>query len=210
MRERDDARAALTSLQGQFKHGSNGHVASATTMEISEPATKEVSKPSSSAVAASLEPEITEALNAKFKDLSSSRKNRKVSPTVETKENLSSFEQLSQHSVHKSDKPGVTCISVRQSGSEIVIASGGVDKQIILTDNSDGKVISRITGHSKKITAVSFSPDVTQNVLFSSSADGHVKVNRTDTNNRTDTYIRCVSMICCHWLCFVKYFYYYY
>jgi pre-mRNA-processing factor 19 len=179
MRERDEARASLSNLQTQFKHGgvANGQ---SVPMEISDAAPSQAAPVKASGTSApngsGLGGDALQAITDKCVELSAKRKERKVSSSLASKEALSGYSQKSTHSVHKSDKPGVTSVSIRQQNENLLLLSGGVDKQVILTDNSDGKVVARVTGHSKKINAVSFSPDLSQNVFFSASADGTVKV----------------------------------
>jgi pre-mRNA-processing factor 19 len=59
-----------------------------------------------------------------------------------------------------------------------VILSGGTDKNVLLTQQDSGRVLAKITGHHKKVTAVSFH-GANSTHLFSASADTAVKVTNT-------------------------------
>jgi pre-mRNA-processing factor 19 len=115
----------------------------------------------------------------KCAELSASRRGRKPSPEVTSKDAMLGFSQKMQHTNHKSDKPGVTALAVCSSGSGILVLSGGMDKQVILTDGASGKAEAKIAAHSKKVSSVAFHPHFGTDgnkTLFSASADGTVKV----------------------------------
>jgi pre-mRNA-processing factor 19 len=63
-----------------------------------------------------------------------------------------------------------------------VVLSGGSDKNVLLTQLDSGRVLAKLSGHSKAVTAVSFNCTVstaaacTSTALFSASADTTVKV----------------------------------
>ena len=56
--------------------------------------------------------------------------------------------------------------------------SGSQDHQSIITEGKTGKIIQRLTGHSKKVTSIALSPQNTTlgAVVYTSSADRTVKV----------------------------------
>jgi WD40 repeat protein len=118
----------------------------------------------------------------KCAELSATRRGRKPSPDVTTKDAMLGFAQKLQYTNHKSDKPGVTALAVCSSveaPNSLLLLSGGMDKQVILTDGASGKAEAKIAAHSKKVTSVAFHPSYGANgskTLFSSSIDGTVKV----------------------------------
>ena len=63
-----------------------------------------------------------------------------------------------------------------------VVLSGSTDKNVLLTQLETGRVLAKLAGHSKKVTAVSFhctastATSSTSTALFSASADTTVKV----------------------------------
>ncbi len=129
-------------------------------------------------------PEVIGAINDKCKELSSKRKGRKPSELLTSKTAMASFVQKSSFTSHKADsKTGVTCVAVasRFGGAEDssgnVILSGGSDKTAVLTEQTTGSVLAKLTGHSKKVNAVSFhGPGST--ALITASADKTVKVSQ--------------------------------
>ena len=124
--ERDEARAMLTNLQQAgitpaaagvptpVNNGGGGD------MEIQD-------QSSSSGFSASA----LEKINDKATELSSTRRGRKPSENLVTKEKLaSSYAPKESFSPHKAAKPGVTCVAVRSdlSSGEELILTGGMDK----------------------------------------------------------------------------------
>ena len=130
-------------------------------------------------------------------------------PVSATKEAIKGLAVQASHTPHKADnKTGVTCVAVHshfalstESGSAStgkrgsaaaaassdaavgeVVLSGSTDKNVLLTSVESGKVLAKLAGHSKKVTAVSFHHTVstsstsTSTAVFSASADKTVKV----------------------------------
>ena len=188
IQERDEARAILASRLG----ASNGHSQqSQSAMEV------EHSAPGASATAAAADSgstgitaAVVSSLNKKCEELSTHRKGRKGSavPGLATKEEVTgmSTKPAQSFTPHKTDKPGVTCIASipiadGASHSYNRILSGGVDKSALLMDSNQGVILSKLVGHSKKITQVSFHPQYWEHKsLYTASADGTVKVWRAE------------------------------
>jgi WD40 repeat protein len=128
----------------------------------------------------SLPGDVLAEMTDKCSELSASRRGRKPSPEVTAKDAMLGFTQKMQHTNHKSDKPGVTALAVcSNSSGTLLVLSGGMDKQVILTDGASGKAEAKIAAHSKKVSSVAFHPNFGTDgskTLFSSSADGTVKV----------------------------------
>ncbi|CAM9451744.1 unnamed protein product [Ectocarpus fasciculatus] len=167
MKERDEARAALANV---------GAVAASST-----PIAMEVDNGSPSAPAPSgnpIGPDIAAATNEKCQELSAARRGRKVPETLTSKDDLGTFSEQCSYSLHKSDKPGVTALDASAGEDGVLLLSGGVDKQLIVSHAKDGKVVGKVTnGHSKRITSVKFSSNfAADTTFFSASADCSVKV----------------------------------
>jgi len=62
-----------------------------------------------------------------------------------------------------------------------LILTGGVDKSVVLFNNSTGKELANLKGHSKKVLDVLFHP--TQNILFSTSQDKSAIIWRAEEHN---------------------------
>jgi pre-mRNA-processing factor 19 len=187
MQERDEARHMLNHMQMQggvvlpsaATGASNGHQDSAMAVDAA-----------AAPAAAQLEASVAAELEATCATLSAERKARKsaapsaLAPTVDS---MKSLAVQASHTPHKADsKTGITCVAVSSSfpsnsskGGEAegstVILSGSTDKNVILTQMDSGKVVTKLTGHSKKVTAVAFRGIGTASV-FSASADNTVKV----------------------------------
>jgi pre-mRNA-processing factor 19 len=196
IKERDEARAMLLqqSQQGSVPQGNGAAAtaAAATEMVVDE------------AVVDGLGVPVLAALTAKCDELSVSRKGRK-NMTIEgvaSKESLEEMgalianggkgkkasELLGSFSPHKTDKPGVTCLAVHApvDGPARWILSGGVDKQAVLMNAETGDVLSKFSGHSKKLTAVAFHPQFhNSGAVYTCSADATVKQWRSDADAST-------------------------
>jgi len=191
----------------------NGNDSSGTAMEtaVEEEKVKET--------AGQLEETVVQELVATCAELSAGRKARKGgagAPVSASKESIKGLAVQASHTPHKADaKTGVTCVAVHshfalpvevgnastgKRGSTAasssadatfgeVILSGSTDKNVLLTHVESGKVLAKLTGHSKKVNAVSFhstvstSTTATSTALFSASADKTVRVRRAHLNS---------------------------
>ena len=117
------------------------------------------------------------------KELSSGRKGRKPPDGLLSRDAVSAYTVVNSYTPHKSDKPGISSIAIEplsqtaDINEPILILTAGFDKDVILTDKSSGKVMCKMSAHSKKVSSVAFHPDwCTQKKILSGSADKSVKV----------------------------------
>ncbi|GMI64155.1 Plant U-box 59, MOS4-associated complex 3A [Hibiscus trionum] len=104
--------------------------------------------------------------------LSQQRKKRQIPPTLAPIDALESYTQLSSHPLHKTNKPGILSIDINLSKD--IVATGGIDSNVVLFGRTSGEILSTLSGHSKKVTSVKF---VAQNDVFlSGSADKTVRI----------------------------------
>jgi WD40 repeat protein len=133
-------------------------------------------------------------INAKCKSLSASRKARRqaAEKASTAKEAVATLGESSKTlSPHKADKStAVTCVAVKSLSSKPDgwVLSGSTDKTAILSSLESGKVVAKLAGHSKKVTAVAFVDPFHINsaaeadlfldcaTVFTASADKSVKV----------------------------------
>jgi len=147
--ERDDARAALSSLKAQGQ-----------AMDV------ERGGPSS------ITPEIISNMVQLHQSLSTQRKDRKVSPTLASVDDLKNYAVQGSHPIHKANEAGITCLDLHPNEDRVV--TGGVDKTAVVFNHVNGKKVATLAGHLKKITSVLFHP--TQDVILTASADKSAKV----------------------------------
>lgn len=180
VRERDEARAMLTSIPGAVTASTmnaNGSGGAPATVAMDVDATNATPKTTGDGLDAA----VITAVNAKCAELSGGRRGRKAPEGLVTRETLAQFQVLSSSAPHKSDKPGVTCLAVAtiekdDGATKTYVLTGGVDKDILLSD-SKGAVIGKAHGHAKRINAVAFHPQwPTQASIVSASSDKSVKV----------------------------------
>lgn len=164
MRERDEARSQFANLQASgFSSSSSSmvSVSDADAMDVVD------------AAPVCLDEGVIVAINEKCKELSSTRRHRKHADSLASKETISSTSTTNTFSPHQSSRPGVTCLSLSASGSQLL--SGGADRDALLTDRESGRLIHKLSGHEKRITCVSFHVDPASDILFTASADCTVK-----------------------------------
>eukprot|EP00656_Telonema_subtile_P053784 TRINITY_DN7861_c0_g1_i1.p1 TRINITY_DN7861_c0_g1~~TRINITY_DN7861_c0_g1_i1.p1 ORF type:complete len:502 (-),score=126.39 TRINITY_DN7861_c0_g1_i1:324-1829(-) len=153
-KERDQARQALTTAQADI---------SSTAAAAGQMDTDEGGIPGS----------IIEKIAAVNKTLSKGRKKRPVPPTTATAQEIAGYSEKSSVAVHGASKPGVTCLDISKRDQSMVV-TGGVDGSVVVTNRSTGQIASNLTGHSKKVTTVTYHP--TEDVIFTTSADKTARV----------------------------------
>lgn len=126
-----------------------------------------------------LEANIIQELENKCKELSATRKGRKGGVELATKDAMKTLERVNSWTPHKADNKtgGVACLALSTSFLEngnLASLSGSLDKNAILMDVQNGKVISTLTGHTKRVSCVSFLGDSQR--LLTASADKSMKV----------------------------------
>jgi pre-mRNA-processing factor 19 len=154
IKERDEARSQL---------GTAAAVAAVSQASARQPEAMEVE--------AGITEAIKQQIQAKATELSKSRKKRAVSASLAKEEDIKNYEVLSANPVHKASQP--LCLDIHPT-NQALVASGGQDSNIVLFNRDTQKVVSVLSGHSKKITEVLWHPE--QDVLFSSSHDKTAKI----------------------------------
>lgn len=179
MRERDEAQQMLRDFQltGNVAVKNVGSINTST--GVAAAASETAMEVEQTNVEKGIGPNVIAELNAVCKSLSSTRKGRKPSDQLQSKEDMMLLEEVESHSFIKGDsKVGVTCLALKSNyangGSDAVLL-GSTDKSIVLGDISSGKVHCKMTGHKGKITAVAFSNNENK-LLFSASEDKTVRV----------------------------------
>jgi pre-mRNA-processing factor 19 len=159
VRERDEARAMLAAYQqgGHVPAASNGGAAA---MDMEAPGISDA---------------VQQRMQAKSDELSRTRKGRKAPASLAPKDTIASYTAQFSATPHKASKPGVLSIDVRP-GQPNLLLSGGMDGVAVVFDTEANQVVSKLSGHSKKVTHAIFHPDATQQVVVTASADKSVKV----------------------------------
>ncbi|KAF4320296.1 hypothetical protein BBO99_00005486 [Phytophthora kernoviae] len=125
---------------------------------------------------AALAPQVLATVEAKQKELAKKRKNFKKKDGPQRAallSGLSDWKVASSHTLHDSDKPGVTCVAV-DSKEATLVATGGVDKHAKIFNTEKQQLVATLTGHSKKLSHVEFHP--TADMLLTASHDATVKL----------------------------------
>eukprot|EP01091_Cochliopodium_minus_P012340 TRINITY_DN3715_c0_g1_i1.p1 TRINITY_DN3715_c0_g1~~TRINITY_DN3715_c0_g1_i1.p1 ORF type:complete len:483 (+),score=115.55 TRINITY_DN3715_c0_g1_i1:54-1502(+) len=121
------------------------------------------------------------------KDLQKNRKERTISKELNEEKNIINFKEQSKNPTHSSTKQGIVCVDVNHN--DTLIATGGVDTNVILFDRKESKVAHTLKGHTKKVVDVRFHNK--QDLVFSCSSDNTVKIwkkeSKTYQNEHTFT-----------------------
>ncbi|KAG7379834.1 Pre-mRNA-processing factor 19 [Phytophthora pseudosyringae] len=125
---------------------------------------------------AALAPEVLANVEAKQKELAKKRKEFKKKDGPQRAARLSGLDgwkAASSHTLHDSDKPGVTCVAI-DSKALTLVATGGVDKHAKIFDTDKQQLVATLTGHSKKLSHVEFHPSA--DMVLTASHDKTVKL----------------------------------
>ncbi len=183
-RERDEARSMISSLHATYGTTKIGDHTENMIVEESSSSVQdsEVKSPLIAEEKGGLPAEVLAIISDKCKELSTMRKGRKVPAQLTSRESMNGLVQISSYTPHKADsKSAVTCLALCSNYGEVgrgVILSGGTDKQAVLEEQSSGKVLAKLVGHSKKVNAVAIcaASGGGLNSLITASADATIKV----------------------------------
>lgn len=168
-RELNEARSMLSQRQGQMAEEAAAVVAGES-MEVEQ-----------SAVLAEITDDDLNKMITKGAQLSQGRKRRPIAPNLASAQDLSESVVLATATPHSSVKQGITCIDMHP-GSVDTTLSGGMDKNAIIFDHANNKVLATLTGHTKKLTACKFHPDASKAVVITASADKLTKIWSADAS----------------------------
>ncbi|WWC58690.1 uncharacterized protein I303_101234 [Kwoniella dejecticola CBS 10117] len=165
MKERDEARQALSSIQSTIGFQAPAAEAPVEDVEMAPEA-------EAGALPAEVEAQVMETNQA----LSSGRKKRKPAPGYSKADQVKGFTQISHvPSLHATKPAGITALDVAQDGNTVV--TGGVDKAVQIFDLEASKVLGTLKGHTKAVTHVAFREKEGESKLaISASADKTVKI----------------------------------
>eukprot|EP01086_Lenisia_limosa_P006486 TRINITY_DN25351_c0_g1_i1.p1 TRINITY_DN25351_c0_g1~~TRINITY_DN25351_c0_g1_i1.p1 ORF type:complete len:486 (-),score=163.13 TRINITY_DN25351_c0_g1_i1:18-1475(-) len=141
MKERDDARAELASYRAS----------GAAPADTSAPGVSE---------------ELVGQMTALSSKLSKARKKRVVSETIATKEDIAAFKVQKEVPLHKASNPGITDMVALSSS---VVATSGMDGDVVVFDHVQNQIRSTLRGHAKAVTSIDAHPDAS--FLLSASND---------------------------------------
>ncbi|KAI9982096.1 hypothetical protein PInf_007984 [Phytophthora infestans] len=125
---------------------------------------------------AALAPEVLATVESKQKELAKKRKEFKKKDGPQRAallSGLADWKMSSSHTLHDSDKPGVTCVAI-DSKRPTLVATGGVDKHAKIFDTEKQQLVATLTGHTKKLSHVEFHP--TADMVLTASHDKTMKL----------------------------------
>ncbi|KAG6616235.1 Pre-mRNA-processing factor 19 2 [Phytophthora cinnamomi] len=125
---------------------------------------------------AALAPEVLANVEAKQKELARRRKDFKKKDGPQRAALLAGLDgwtAASSHTLHDSDKPGVTCVAV-DAKRPALVATGGLDKHAKVFDTDKQQLVATLAGHAKKLSHVEFHPSA--DMVLTASHDKTVKL----------------------------------
>ncbi|KAJ9125771.1 hypothetical protein QFC24_002555 [Naganishia onofrii] len=166
MKERDEARTALASVQATIGFSQP--------VESAAPAAADGDVEMSGNVE-KLPAEVDNIISSTHQALSSTRKKRKPAPGYSNAEQVKSFtQQTTVPSLHATKPAGITALDVSMDGNLAV--TGGADKTVHVYDFTSGKTLATLKGHTKPVKQVALVEQDGGRVAVSCSADKTVKV----------------------------------
>jgi pre-mRNA-processing factor 19 len=116
---------------------------------------------------------VAEAMAARSAELSRGRKKRAPPPGLAPPEAVATFALRAARPLHATRKGGVLALALAPGAGD-VFASGGADATVQLFDRAAGRALASLTGHAKRVNALSFMDSAA--ALASASADGTVRL----------------------------------
>jgi pre-mRNA-processing factor 19 len=168
MRERDEAQQLLRQFQISGPTPSVANAAPSSAPEAMDVSEQEADMPE-----LGVGESVLGELNTICKSLSSGRKTRKVSEHLQSKELMSTIQEVATYFPHQQGQ--ILSLAVKNTESSSTILTGGSDKSLMVMDIG-GTISCKINGHKGKVTHVSFAPNQDSSLLFSAGDDNSVKV----------------------------------
>ena len=168
MKERDEARAQIAYMSSIIPPGGG----SSSHMDVSSSASD-----NASLVEEGLNKTVLDEITAKSDLLLASRKKRATPAALCSKESYKNGTSTVQSlAPHKTDKPAIYSAALSADSTSSRVVTGGADRDAIVSDYQSGRVIYKLSGHSKKVTSVAYHLDPTADIQFTGSADKLIKV----------------------------------
>merc|ERR1712176_780679 len=76
------------------------------------------------------------------------RKSRKKNKNLASKAQVGTYKEVSSHTIHKTDRPGITCVDIDLRDSNRVV-SGGVDRDALIFNRGTKRIEATLSGHTK-------------------------------------------------------------
>jgi len=108
-------------------------------------------------------------------------------PDLMTREDIQRFEAVGSNPVHATTSPGIKCVDMLNNK----IVTGGNDGAVVLFNRAKGKVVAKMTGHSKPVNNVEINKN---GVIVSASVDTTARV----WSSNDETNYSCASIARCH------------
>ncbi|KAI5649722.1 hypothetical protein M9H77_35727 [Catharanthus roseus] len=183
-KERDEARALLAQAERQMPMpiatgpGSNAAALTNGKRAAEDDEMGPDGKKIRPGISSSIISELTDCNTA----LSQQRKKRQIPSTLAPVDAVERYTQLNSFPLHKTNKPGILSLDVLYSRD--IIATGGIDTNVVVFDRPSGEILSTLSGHSKKVTSVKFVPQ--KELVVSGSADKTVRIWKGSEDGKYD------------------------
>jgi hypothetical protein len=158
VKERDDARSALTNVKASMEAGDAAMAAKRAADVALASAGDAGAAPGAEGEGkrqkkATMPDAVIEELTSVNAQLSKARKKRAISPTLATVDELEGMAVIASHPLHKTTAGGIVSIGINP-GAPSVLATAGLDHTIQIFDHAAGRLLGSLTGHGKRLTQV--------------------------------------------------------
>jgi len=126
--------------------------------------------------------DVLEQLQATATSLTALRKRRgkEMPEGLPTAQQLKHYAQSSSHpGLHSASMPGILCMDIFQTSGKTV--TGGADRNIVVFDKEEEKIVCTLKGHTKKVTSVVAHKD--EKIVVSAAPDSTLRI--WDIENET-------------------------
>jgi pre-mRNA-processing factor 19 len=132
----------------------------------------EVDNPEAAPAPVAIPAAVIEKMAEKQKELSKGRRKRAIPETWATADGLKGYTVRGSYPIHKASAPGILCVDAHPT--KPLVITGGADTDVVVFSTDRQRVSSVLSGHTKRVSAVSFHP--TEELALSSSVDRTVRV----------------------------------
>lgn len=114
-------------------------------------------------------------IDKSLEEMKVKRSNRKVSPSLASKEEIQRYSCLDSYPVHKASAPGILSVDIHPDSESNLFLTGGIDKTAVIFNRKTGKKVSTLSDHTKPVLDARFIPQ-TPETIVTASEDQTVKV----------------------------------
>lgn len=171
VKERDEARAALSETQGNVaKTLGRAPVPQFTASSSSSAVPKDTDMAAAAGEDIGISAQVIQVMTNTSKALTKGRKKmvKEAQARATVVDVVKNWKPFASHSLHSTTSPGITCLDLNKQEQDLTL-TGGADCNAILFNLKLARQVDVLKGHKKKITDVKFHSS--EKMVFTASAD---------------------------------------